>query len=99
MLNDDLSVRQETINILKGRLKYQITSFKEMIAKVLDKDVSLAEKIWMLFREQVIMITSIFMAIGMAVGVLFEALLPGDGDGTGALGGKPPSKNEKGLKE
>ena len=95
-LNDELEVRQESINLLKGRLTNQITSFKEMIAKVLDKDTSLAEKIRMLFREQGIMIASIFMSIGMAIGVLFEALLPGGG---GALGGEPPPKDEKGMKE
>ena len=32
-LNDDLKVRQESINLLKGRLTNQITSFKETIAK------------------------------------------------------------------
>ena len=37
-LNDELKVRQESIDLLKGRLKSQITSFKETIAKVLDKD-------------------------------------------------------------
>ena len=30
----------------------QITSFKETIAKVLDKDTSLAENTWMMIREQ-----------------------------------------------
>ena len=44
-LNDELEVRQESIDLLKVRLKNQITSFKEMIAKVLDKDNSLASKI------------------------------------------------------
>ena len=44
-LNEDLKVRQESTDILKGRLKNQITSFKETIAKVLDKDTSLGEKI------------------------------------------------------
>ena len=44
-LKDKLKVRQESIDILKGRLKFKITSFKETIAKVLDKDTSLAEKI------------------------------------------------------
>ena len=44
-LNKDLKVRQEFIDFLKGRLKSQITSFQETIAKVLDKDTSLAEKI------------------------------------------------------
>ena len=36
-LNDELATSQESIDLLKGRLKNQITSFKEMIAKVLDK--------------------------------------------------------------
>ena len=49
-LNDELSTRQESIDLLKGRLKSQITSFKETIAKVLDKDTSLVEKIRTLFR-------------------------------------------------
>ena len=42
-LNEDLKVRQESIDLLKGRLKNQITSFHETITKVLDKDTSLAE--------------------------------------------------------
>ena len=51
-LNDELATRQESIDLLKGRLKNQIMSFKESIAKVLDKDTSLGEKIRTLFREQ-----------------------------------------------
>ena len=97
-LNDELKVRQESIDLLKGRLKNQIMSFKETIAKVLDKDTSLAEKIRTLFREQGITIASMLTAIGMAIGVLVEALLPGGG-GAAASGGESPSKDEKGLKE
>ena len=74
-LNEELATRQESINILKGRLNNQITSFKEMIAKVLDSNTSLAEKIQTLFREQGIMIASILTAIRMAIGVLVEALM------------------------
>ena len=33
-LNDELKVRQESIDLLKGKLKSQITSFRETIAKV-----------------------------------------------------------------
>ena len=99
-LNDKLSTRQESINLLKGTLKNQITSFKETIAKVLDKNTSLGEKIRTLFREQGITIASILTAIGMAIGVLVEALLPGGGGITAAGGGgEPPPKDEKGLKE
>ena len=97
-LKDELKVRQESIDLLKGRLKNQITSFKETIAKVLDKDTSLGEKIRTLFREQGITIASILTAIGMAIGVLVEALLPGGG-GAISGGGEPPPKDEKGLKE
>ena len=94
-LNDELVIRQESIDLLKDRLKNQIMSFCETIAKVLDQDTSLAEKIRTLFREQGITIASILMAIGMAIGVLVESLLPGGG---GATSGGPPPKDEKGLK-
>ena len=53
-----------------------------------------------LFREQGIMIVSILMAIGMAIGVLVEALLPGDGGAVvSGKGVEPPPKDKAGLKE
>ena len=52
-----------------------------------------------LFREQSITISSILTAIGMAIGVLVEALLPGGGDAAASGGSKPPPKDEAGLKE
>ena len=96
-LSDELVIRQKSIDLLKGRLKNQITSFKETIAKVLDKDTSLGGKIRTLFREQGITIASILTAIGMAIGVLVEALLPGGGGAAVSRG--PPPKDEKCLKE
>ena len=99
-LSDDLKVRQESISLLMGRLKKQIISFHEMIAVVLDSNTSLAEKIRTLFREQGIMIASILTAIGMAIGVLIETLMPGGG-GTGraSAASPPPPKDEAVLKE
>ena len=73
-------------------------SVKEMIAKVLDKDTSLGEKVLTLFREQRITIASMLTAIRMAIGVLVEALLPGGAAISGG-GGEPPPKDETGLKE
>ena len=101
-LNDDLAkTRQESIDLLKGRLKSQITSFKDTIANVLDKDTSLAEMIRTLFREQGITIASILTAIGMAIGVLVEALLPAGGGAAAESGGGggPPPEDETSLKE
>ena len=66
---------------------------------MLDKDTSLGEKIRTLFREQGITIASILTAIGMAIEVLVEALLPGGGGAAVASGGgEPPPKDEKDLK-
>ena len=46
------------------------------------------------------MIASILTAIGMAIGVLVEALLPGGSGGTAVSGGgEPPPEDEKGQKE
>ena len=99
-LNDELATRQESIDLLKDRLRNQITSFKDTIAKVLDKDTSLGEKFRTLFREQGITIASILTAIEMAIRVLVEALLLGSGGAAAASGGggEPPPKDEKGLK-
>ena len=93
-----MKVRQESTDIFKGKLRSQITSFKETIAKVLDKYTSLGEKIQTLFREQGTTIASILTDIGMAIGVLVEALLPGGG-AAATSGREPPPKDEKGLKE
>ena len=66
----------------------------------MDKDTSLGEKIRTLFREQGITIVSILTAIGMAIGVLAETLLPGGGGAAAtSCGDEPPPKDEKGLKE
>ena len=97
-LNNELEARQAQIDLLKVRLTNQITGIKETITKVLDKDTSLAEKIRTLFRVQGITIASVLTAVGMAIGVLVEALLP-SGGGTAVSGGEPPPKDEKGLKE
>ena len=74
----------------------QITSSKETIVKVLDKDTSLADKITMLFREQGIKIAFILTAIVMAISVLVEALLPYGGS---TVAPTSPPKDEKGVKE
>ena len=56
----------------------QINQIKESITKFLDKETgTLGERIKTLFKEQGVTIMSILTAVGMAVGVLIEALLGG----------------------
>ena len=49
-----------------------------------------------MFREQGITILSVLITIGMATGILIEALLPGGGHATtqGKCGGKPENVKE-----
>ena len=75
-LKDELNERNKEIDILKGKAFKQINQIKESITKFLDKETgTLGERIRILFKEQGIMIISILTAIGMAIGVLIEALL------------------------
>ena len=94
---DELNERNEEIDILKGEASKQINQIRGSITKFLDKETgTLGERIKTLFREQGVTIASILTAIGMAVGVLIEALLGGStttitsgstsgGDGKGSI--------------
>ena len=75
---DEQKAINKQIRILKGRYSNQIYQIRESIMKFLDKETrTLAERIRTLFKEQGITIVSILTALGMALGVLIEALLGG----------------------
>ena len=66
----------DQIRILKGQYSNQIYQIKESGMKFLDKETgTLGERIRTLFKEQGATIVSILMAVGMAIGILIEALL------------------------
>ena len=95
-LRDELNERNEEINILKGEASKQINQIKESITQFLDKETgTLGERIRTLFKEQGITIVSILTAVGMAIGVLVEALLGGPTVST-ATSGSSSSGNKKG---
>ena len=74
-LRDELNERNKEIDILKGEASKQINQIKESITKFLDKETgTLGERIRTVFKEQDITIVSILTAVGMAIGVLIEAL-------------------------
>ena len=77
-LRDELNERNEQIDILKGEASKQINQIRGSITKFLYKEMgTLGERIRTLFKEQGIMIVSILTVVGMAIGVLIEALLGG----------------------
>ena len=72
---DEQKAINEQIRILKGGYSNQIYQIRESIMKFLDKETgTLGERIRTLFKEQGITIVSILTALGMALGVLIEAL-------------------------
>ena len=84
-LRDELNERNKEIDILKGEASKQINQIKESISKFLDKETgTLGERIRTLFKEQGITIVSILPALGMAIGVLIQALLGGSNASTPA---------------
>ena len=95
-LRDELNERNEQINILKGEASKQINQIKESITKFLDKEAgTLGERIRTLFKEQGITIVSILTAVGMAIGVLIEALLGGPSASAPTSGSTPADGGDK----
>ena len=73
---DEQKAINDQIHILKSQYSNQIYQIRESIMKFLDKEMgTLGERIKTLFKEQGITIVYILTAVGMAIGVLIEALL------------------------
>ena len=99
-LRDELTERNKEIDILKGEASKQINQIKESITKFLDKETgTLGERIRTLFKEQGITIVSILTAIGMAIGVLIEALLGGPSASAPKSGGTSGGDKKGGARE
>ena len=78
-------------------LQTQIARIKQILEKVLNKDASLAERIFTLFREQGITIFSILTALSMTISTIVLAITSVFGGGRGT-GGSPP-KDKGALKK
>ena len=99
-LRGELTERNKEIDILKGEASKQINQIRESITKFLDKETgTLGERIRTLFKEQGITIVSILTAVGMAIGVLIEALLGGPSASTPTSGGTSGGDKKGGARE
>ena len=99
-LRGELTERNKEIDILKGEASKQINQIKESITKFFDKETgTMDERIRTLFKEQGITIVSIMTAIGMAIGVLIEALLGGPSASAPTPQSTTTSDNKGGTRE
>ena len=97
---DEQKAINEQIRILKGQYSNQIYQIKESIMKFLDKETgTLDERIRTLFKKQGITIVSILTALGMAIGVLIEALLGGPSTSTPTSQSTTTSDKKGGARE
>ena len=97
---DEQKAINDQICILKGRYSNQIHQIRESIMKFLDKETgTLGERIRTLFKEQGITIVSVLTALGMAIGVLIEALLGGPNTSTPTSGGTSGGDKKGGARE
>ena len=96
-LYDERSARLEAASANKEALCGQINRIKETLTKIMNEDTTLGEKLKTLFKEQGITIVSILTAIGMTIGVIVEAIIPGGGGGGATPTPKPPPSD--GVKE
>ena len=92
---EQLEAVKDSIGTLNFELRSQVRQIRETLTRVLDKDVTLAERIRTLFREQGITIASILTAIGMTISTLVLALTGSRGAATPPT---PPS-DKGGAKE
>ena len=93
-LYDERSARLEAASANKEALRGQINRIKETLNKILKEDSSLGERLKTLFKEQGITIVSILTAIGMTIGVIVEAIIPG-----AATPSPKPPPSQNGVKE
>ena len=84
--------RLEALSINREKLRTQVSRIKETIAKILDSDSFLTEKLRTLFREEGITIVAILTAIGMIISTIVLPI-------TGGSGGAAPPKDMNKLVE
>ena len=80
-LNTEKQARLEILSQNRKDLQTQVARIRQTIAKVLDEDTSLAERIRTLFHEQGITTSSILTAFSMTISTIILAI-------TGVFGGR-----------
>ena len=97
-LNTEKQARLEILSQSRKDLQTQVPRIKQTIEKVLDQDVSLAERIRILFKEQGITTFSILTALSMTISTIVFAITGHFGGGGRRTGGSAP-KDEGVLKK
>ena len=89
-MNTEKQARLEILSQNRKDLQTQVAKIKQTLEKVLDKNISFAERIRTLFREQRTTIFSILTALSMNISTIFLAITSVFGGDSGGAGVSPP---------
>ena len=91
-LKEERATRLEINSQNRKELASQFSRIRQTIEKILDEDLSLREKLKLIFREHGLTITAVLTSFGLIISTLINAL-------TGRSGSSTPLKNPNKLKE
>ena len=91
-LKEERATRLEITSQNRKELASQFSRIRQTVEKILDEDLSLREKLKLVFREHGLTITAVLTSIGLIISTLVNAL-------TGGSGSSTPPKNPNKLKE
>ena len=82
----------------RKKLSSQFSRIRQTIEKILDGDLTLREKVKLIFREQGITITAVLTAFGLIISTIITSLTGGAGAGGSSTPPKKPNKLKEWLK-
>ena len=93
-LKEERAARLEIISQNRKELASQFSRIRQTVEKILDEDMSLREKLKLVFREHGLTLTAVLTSLGLIISTIVTALTGG------SAGGSPtPPKNPNKLKE
>ena len=93
-LKEERAARLELLSQNRKELASQFSRIRQTVEKILDGDLSLREKLKLVFREHGLTITAVLTSIGLIISTIVTALTGGS-----AGGSSTPPKNPNKLKE
>ena len=92
-LKEERAARLELLSQNRKELASQFSRIRQTVEKILDEDLSLREKLKLVFREHGLTITAVLTSLGLIISTIVTALTGGAG------GSSTPPKNPNKLKE
>ena len=92
-LKEERAARLELLSQNRKELASQFSRIRQTVEKILDGDLSLREKLKLVFREHGLTITAVLTSIGLIISTIVTALTGG------SAGGSPTPKNPNKLKD